>query len=163
MATKKAGRKAAKKSPAKKGAAKRGATRGGTKRAAKKSTARKGAAKKATARKGAAKKGGARKATAKKSTAKKGAAKKSATKRKPNPAFMKPMQPSADLAAVVGNNPMPRTEITKKVWAYIKKHNLQDPKERRMINADANLKKVFSGKNKVSMFEMTRHVNNHLK
>jgi upstream activation factor subunit UAF30 len=157
--TKKSGRKAAKKSPAKKGAARK-AGRGA---AAKKSSARKGAAKKSTARKGAAKKG-ARKATAKKSTARKGAAKKrSATKRKPNPAFMKPMQPSSDLAAVVGNNPMPRTEITKKVWAYIKKHNLQDARERRMINADANLKKVFSGKNKVSMFEMTRYVNNHLR
>jgi upstream activation factor subunit UAF30 len=165
MATsKKSGRKAARKAPAKKRAAKK-AGRGGTKRAAaKKTTARKGAAKKTTARKSATKKRGTRKATAKKSTARKGAAKKrSATKRKPNPAFMKPMQPSSDLAAVVGSTAMPRTEVTKKVWAYIKKNNLQDAKERRMINADANLKKVFNGKNRVSMFEMTRYVNNHLK
>jgi upstream activation factor subunit UAF30 len=124
------------------------------KKAATKSAARKAPAKsasKASARKSVAK-GGARK----------GAAKKAAKKRAPNPAFMKPMQPSGDLAAVVGDKAMPRTEITKKVWAYIKKHNLQDAKERRMINADANLKKVFGGKNKVSMFEMTRYVNNHL-
>jgi upstream activation factor subunit UAF30 len=163
--TKRSGRKAAKKAPAKKSAAKKSTARKGAakKGAAKKAPARRGAAKKATARKSAAKKSTARKSTARKSTAKKGAAKKGASKRKPNPAFMKPMQPSADLAAVVGNNAMPRTEVTKKVWAYIKKNNLQDPREKRMINADANLKKVFNGKSKVSMFEMTRYVNNHLK
>ncbi|MGH7444328.1 MAG: SWIB/MDM2 domain-containing protein [Longimicrobiales bacterium] len=76
---------------------------------------------------------------------------------------MKPMTPSADLAAVVGSQPMPRTEVTKKVWAYIKRKNLQDPRERRMINADDNLRKVFGGKGKVSMFEMTALVNKHLK
>ena len=91
------------------------------------------------------------------------AAKKSGKKRKPNAAFMKPMQPSAALGAVVGNSAMPRTEVTKKLWQYIKRHGLQDAKERRMINADDNLKKVFNGKNKVSMFEMTKYVNMHLK
>jgi chromatin remodeling complex protein RSC6 len=90
------------------------------------------------------------------------AAKKKA-KRKPNPAFMKAMQPDAALAAVVGDKPMPRTEVTKKLWAYIKKHGLQDKKNRRNINADANLKPVFGGKGTVSMFEMTKLVNKHLK
>jgi len=112
---------------------------------------------KKAATKSAAKKGSASKGAAKSAT------KKSATKRTPNAAFMKPMQPSSELAAVVGNQPMPRTEITKKVWAYIKKNNLQDPQQKRMINADDNLKKVFGGKNQVSMFEMTKLVNNHLK
>jgi upstream activation factor subunit UAF30 len=110
----------------------------------------------------AAAKSAAKKAPGK-SAAKKSAAKKSATKRTPNAAFMKPMQPSSELASVVGSQPMPRTEITKQVWAYIKKNNLQDPKQKRMINADANLKKVFGGKDQVSMFEMTKLVNNHLK
>jgi chromatin remodeling complex protein RSC6 len=76
---------------------------------------------------------------------------------------MKAMTPSGDLAAVIGNQPQPRTEITKRVWAYIKKNNLQDAKERRMINADDKLRRVFGGKNRVSMFEMTKLVNNHLK
>ena len=84
-------------------------------------------------------------------------------KRKPNPAFMKPMQPSSDLAAVVGSSPMPRTEVTKKLWAYIKRKNLQDKKNRRNINADANLKAVFGGKGTVNMFEMTKLVSKHLK
>ena len=114
---------------------------------------------KKSAKKGA-KKGGAKKA------AKKGGAKKAAkkgAKRVPNAAFMKPMQPDAALGAVVGSNPMPRTEITKKIWVYIKKNNLQDAKERRMINADDKLKAVFGGKGKVSMFEMTKLVNKHMK
>jgi chromatin remodeling complex protein RSC6 len=76
---------------------------------------------------------------------------------------MKAMNPSPQLAAVVGNTPMPRTEVTKKLWAYIKKNNLQDPKEKRMINADDKLKAVFGGKGRVSMFEMTKLVNNPLK
>ena len=76
---------------------------------------------------------------------------------------MKPMQPDDQLAAVVGNRPMPRTEVTKKIWDYIKKNNLQDSKNKRMINADDKLKAVFNGKRQVSMFEMTKHVNNHLK
>jgi chromatin remodeling complex protein RSC6 len=84
-------------------------------------------------------------------------------KRKPNPAFMKPMQPDAQLSAVVGDRPMPRTEVTKKIWDYIKKNNLQDSKNKRMINADEKLKSVFNGKRQVSMFEMTKLVNGHLK
>ena len=88
-------------------------------------------------------------------------AKKSA--RKPNAAFMKPMQPDAALAEVVGDKAMPRTEVTKKLWAYIKKKGLQDTKNKRMINADDHLKTVFGGKKQVSMFEMTKLVNKHLK
>ena len=125
--------------------------------AKKKSTAKKSSAKKAPAKKAAAKKAPAKKAAAKKAPAKKAAA------RKPNAAFMKAMTPSPELAAVVGSKPMPRTEITKKLWVYIKKNNLQDPKERRMINADDNLRAVFNGKKQVSMFDMTKLVNKHLK
>lgn len=83
--------------------------------------------------------------------------------RKPNAGFMKPVTPSAVLAHVVGAEPMPRTEVTKKVWEYIKKHDLQDPANRRMINADAKLEAVFDGKKQVSMFEMTKLISNHLK
>jgi upstream activation factor subunit UAF30 len=101
---------------------------------------------------------------AKKKAAKKPAAKKKAgAKRKPNAAFMKPMNPSAALGAVIGSSAMPRTEVTKKIWAYIKKNNLQDKKNRRNINADDKLKPVFGGKAQVSMFEMTKLVNKHLK
>ena len=84
-------------------------------------------------------------------------------KRKPNPAFMKPMRPDAALARVVGAEPKPRTEVTKKLWDYIKKNKLQDPSNKRMIVADDNLRPVFDGKPKVSMFEMTKLVNGHLK
>jgi len=76
---------------------------------------------------------------------------------------MKPMTPSAQLASVVGASPMPRTEVTKKLWQYIKKNNLQDAKNRRMINADDKLKPIFGGKGQVSMFDMTKLVNKHLK
>jgi len=86
-----------------------------------------------------------------------------AKKRKPNAAFMKPMTPTSMLAEVVGSKAMPRTEVTKKLWVYIKKHKLQDSKNRRMINADDALKAVFGGKKQVSMFEMTKLVNKHLK
>lgn len=79
-----------------------------------------------------------------------------------NSAFMKPMTVSADLAAVVGEGPMPRSEVVKKLWEYIKKRNLQDPANKRNINADENLKKVFSGKGTVNMFEMTKLVSKHL-
>jgi len=82
---------------------------------------------------------------------------------KPNAAFMKPVTPSKVLAEVVGAEPMPRTEVTKKVWDYIKKHDLQDAANRRMINADAKLEAVFDGKKQVSMFEMTKLISNHLK
>jgi len=88
---------------------------------------------------------------------------KKATKRKPNPAFMKPMTPSAALGEVIGTKPMPRTEVTKKLWAYIKKNGLQDKKNKRMIKADDALKPVFGGKATVNMFEMTKLVNRHLK
>ena len=124
-------------------------------------------AKKAAAKKGGAKKSAAKKAPAKKAAKKaapaKKAAKKGGAKRKPNAAFMAPKQPDEMLGAVVGNNPLPRTEITKKLWAYIKKNGLQDAKERRMINADDKLKPVFGNKAKVSMFEMTKLVNKHIK
>jgi chromatin remodeling complex protein RSC6 len=83
-------------------------------------------------------------------------------KRTPNPAFMKPMQISESLAKVVGSKPLPRTEVTKKLWEYIKKNQLQDAANKRMINADDNLKKVFGGKKQVSMFEMTKLVSKHL-
>src|SRR4029078_3946857 len=82
-------------------------------------------------------------------------AKKDGKKRKPNAAFMKPMNPSAALGAVIGSGAMPRTEVTKKIWAYIKRNNLQDKKNRRNINADDKLKPVFGGKSQVSMFEIT--------
>jgi upstream activation factor subunit UAF30 len=88
--------------------------------------------------------------------------KKVAKKGTPNPAFMKAMKPSEALAKVVGNEPLPRTEITRRLWEYIKKNNLQDAKNRRNINADENLLAVFDGKNQVSMFEMTKLVNKHL-
>jgi len=90
-------------------------------------------------------------------------AKKAGKKRKPNAAFMKPMNPSAALGAVIGSGAMPRTEVTKKIWAYIKRNNLQDKKNRRNINADDKLKPVFGGKSQVSMFEMTKLVAKHLK
>ena len=86
-----------------------------------------------------------------------------AKKRKPSAAFMKPMTPSETLAAVVGAKAIPRTEVTKKLWAYIKKNGLQDKKNKRMINADANLKAVFGGKASVNMFDMTKLVSKHLK
>lgn len=86
-----------------------------------------------------------------------------AKKRKPNAAFMKPMTPSSALAEVVGSKAMPRTEVTKKLWMYIKKNKLQDSKNRRMINADDALKVVFGGRGKVTMFEMTKLVSKHLK
>jgi chromatin remodeling complex protein RSC6 len=102
-------------------------------------------------------------AAKKKASKKAPAKKKSASKRKPNAAFMKAMQPDASLSAVIGGNAMPRTEVTKKIWAYIKKNNLQDNKNRRMINSDEKLRDVFGGKKQVSMFEMTKLVNKHLK
>jgi len=83
--------------------------------------------------------------------------------RKPSAAFMKPMTPSATLAEVVGSKPLPRTEVTKKLWAYIKKNGLQDKKNKRNINADAELKAVFGGRATVNMFEMTKLVSKHLK
>jgi upstream activation factor subunit UAF30 len=132
--------------PAKKSAKK-------AKKAAPKKAAKKAAPKKAV--KKAAKK-------AVKKAAPKKAAKKPAKKRTPNAAFMKPLKVSAALAAVVGDKPLPRTEVTSKIWAYIKKNGLQDAKNRRQINADEKLKAVFGGKKSVSMFEMTKLVSKHL-
>ena len=132
------------------------------KKAAKKPAAKKAAAKKPAAKKPVAKKAPAKKAPAKKAPAKKAAAKKPAAKRKPNAAFMKAMTPSAVLAAVVGANPLPRTEVTKKIWDYIKKNKLQDAANKRMINADAKLKEIFK-KAQASMFEMTKMISSHLK
>jgi len=128
--------------------------------ATKKKSAKKSAKKSKKAAPKKAKKA-AKKAAPKK--AKKSAKKKSGVKRKPNAAFMKPMTPTATLAAVIGSSPMPRTEVTKKLWAYIKRNGLQDSKNRRNINADDKLQDVFGGKKQVSMFEMTKLVSRHLK
>jgi len=103
----------------------------------------------------------AKKAPVKKAPAKKAPAKK--VKRKLNPALMKPIQPDAVLGVIVGTKPLPRSAMTKKLWDYIKKNNLQDPKKRTMINADPALKAVFGGKKQVSMFEMTKLVSAHVK
>lgn len=142
--------------PAKKKAKKKTAK----KKVTKKKTVKKKTAKKKTAKKKIAGKKTAKKKVAKKKTAKREAKKKS--KRKPNAAFMRPVTPSAALSAVVGSRPIPRTQVTKKLWEYIKKNKLQDKVNRRMINADAALKKVFGGKSKVNMFEMTKLVSKHL-
>jgi flagellar biosynthesis GTPase FlhF len=141
-------RKTAKKRPKKRKAAKRKTT--------KRKAAKKRPKKKATRRK-AAKKRPKRKA-AKRKVAKK----KKRVKRKPSAAFMRPVQPDAALAAVVGSTPIPRTQITKKLWTYIKRRGLQDSKNRRMINADDNLRRVFNGRSQVSMFEMTKLVSRHV-
>jgi upstream activation factor subunit UAF30 len=126
---------------------------------AKKKVAKKKVAKKKVAKKKVAKKKVAKKKVAKKKVAKKKTVK---SKRKPNPAFMKPMKISDALAKVVGDKPIPRTEVTKKLWQYIKKHKLQDTVNKRNINADENLRAVFGGKRTVTMFEMTKMVNKHL-
>ena len=136
------------------------------KKAAKKKTAKKKAVKKKAAKKKVAKKK-KKVAKKKKKVAKKRVAKKKKKvakkkKRKPNPAFMRPYDLSPELAAVVGNKPLPRTQVTKKLWAYIKRNGLQDAKNRRMINADEKLRVVFGGKRQVSMFEMTALVSKHL-
>ena len=121
-----------------------------------KSSSRKSSSRKSSARKKSTAKKGGRKSSRRKSSS-------SGKKRTPNAAFMKPMQPSSELANVVGSSPMPRTEVTKKLWGYIKRKGLQDSKNRRMINADENLRPIFGGSRQVSMFEMTRLVNKHLR
>ena len=127
-----------------------------------KKTAKKSAKKPAKkAVKKAAKKAPAKKAPAKKAPAKKAPAKKAA--RKAGLGLSQPYTPSAALAEIVGNKAMPRTEVVKKLWVYIKSKGLQDKKNRRMINADAKLKPIFSGKDQVSMFEMGKHLSKHLK
>jgi len=110
----------------------------------------------------AAKKKAKKKAAKPKKKAMKKAPAKKKAKRKPNPAFMKPMTPSPALAAVIGPKARPRSQVAKSIWDYIKKNKLQDSKNRRMINADANLKVVFGGRGQVSMFEMTKLVSKHL-
>ena len=158
-ATKKAAaKKATKKAPAKKATKK--AAKKATKKVAKKAT-KKAAPKKATTKKAAPKKA-TKKVAAKKAT-KKAAPKKAKTKtkRKPNPAFMKAMTPSTQLAEFVGAKPLPRTEAVKKMWDYIKKHNLQDSKNRRQINANGNLEKLFGAKS-ITMFDLAKIINKHL-
>lgn len=142
MATAKKAKKAAKKAPAKK-AAKKAAPKKAAKKVAKKAAPKK-AAKKAAPKKAAKK------------------AAKAKVKRKPSAAFMKPMTPTGPLAAIVGSAAMPRTEVTSKMWAYIKKNKLQDAVNKRMINADEKLKQLF-GKAQASMFELTKYVSQHLK
>ena len=127
----------------------------------KKTTKKKATKKKATKKKKTTKKKTTKKkVTKKKKTTKKKAKKKA--KRKPNPAFMRPLKASAALQAVIGSKPLPRSGVVKKLWAYIRKHGLQDQRNRRMINADANLKAVFRGKSQVNMFEMNKLVSKHL-
>ena len=150
MATKKA-KNAVKKAAPKKAAPKKAAPKKAAKKAAPKKAAKKKAAKKAV-----------KKAAPKKAAPKKAAKKKAAKKRKPNAAFMKPLTPSAALAAVVGSKGLPRTEAVKKIWVYIKANKLQDKVNRRMINADDKLKVVFGGKAQVSMFDMAKHLSKHL-
>jgi upstream activation factor subunit UAF30 len=135
-----------------------------TKKATAKTTKKAAPAKKATAKKAApAKKATAKKAApAKKATAKKAAAPKKKSARKPNAAFMKALTPSAELATVVGAAALARTEVVKKLWAYIKKNNLQNPKNKRNIMCDDKLSKVF-GKKEVSMFELASLIGKHLK
>jgi len=140
-------------------ASKKAAAKTSSKSAAKKAPA-KAAAKKAAPKKAAPKKAAAKKAAPKKAAAKKAAPKKST--RKPNAAFMAPLTPDATLANVIGNKPAPRTEVVKKIWDYIKKNNLQDKTNRRMINADDKLKPLF-GKNQISMFDLAKIVNSHIK
>ena len=161
MAKKKAGKKkAAKKKVAKK---KKATKKKATKKKAKKKVAKKKATKKKAKKKAKkAPKKKAKKKAAKKAAKKKGGKKKKKVKRKPNPSFMRPLMPDAALGAVVGSKALPRTQVVKKLWVYIKRKDLQDKQNRRMINADDKLRAIFGGKKQVSMFEMTKLVNQHL-
>ncbi|MCB0405247.1 MAG: SWIB/MDM2 domain-containing protein [Bdellovibrionales bacterium] len=135
-------------------------------RKAKRRPAKKARRKKTSGRKRRAAKGrkkATRRTTGRKTRRTKAKKKKSGKKRRPNKAFMAAMQPSPALAVVVGNRPLPRTQVVKKVWKYIKTKKLQDPKNRRNIRADANLQKVFKGKKVVNMFQMTKLLNKQLK
>jgi len=116
---------------------------------------------KTAGRKKSAKKS-ARRPAARKKTAKRAARKSTGRKRTPNPAFMKPLQPSSQLAAVVGNSPMPRTQVISKLWAYIKRNGLQDARNRRAINADEKLRPLFGGKSQVTMFDLAKIANKNL-
>lgn len=160
-ATKKVAKKVAKKTTAKK-VAKKTTAKKATKKVAKKTTAKKAAPKATKKAAPKAAKTTAKKAAAPKATKKAAAPKKAKTARKPNAAFMKPLTPSTLLGAVIGGAPLPRTQAVKKIWDYIKKHNLQNPKNKRNILADDKLKPIF-GKNEVTMFELTSLVSKHLK
>ena len=116
--------------------------------------------KKTAGRKKSAKK--SRRPAARKKAAKRAKKKSSGKKRAPNPAFMRPLQPSARLAAVVGSSPIPRTQVISKLWAYIKRNGLQDSKNRRAINADEKLRPLFGGRNQVTMFDLAKIANNNL-
>jgi len=142
-------------------AAKKSAKKAAKKAAPKKAAPKKAAAKKAAPKKAAPKKAAPTKAAPTKTAARKAPAKKAAT-RTPNAAFMKALTPSPQLAAIVGDKPLPRTEVVKKLWVYIKKNDLQDAKNRRAINADEKLKPIFGGKAQVTMFDMTKLVSKHL-
>ncbi|MDQ3550215.1 MAG: SWIB/MDM2 domain-containing protein [Bacteroidota bacterium] len=155
-AAKKATKKAAPKAAKKQSASKKSASKTSSKSASKKAAPKKAASKKAAPKKAAPKK-----AAPKKSASKKAAGKKSA--RKPNAAFMAPLSVSNELAEVVGSKPLPRTEIVKKIWEYIRKNNLQDSKNRRMINTDAKMKPAFGGKSQISMFEIGGFVQKNVK
>jgi chromatin remodeling complex protein RSC6 len=155
-AAKKATKKAAPKAAKKRSASKKSASKSSSKSASKKAAPKKAASKKAAPKKAAPKK-----AAPKKSASKKAAGKKSA--RKPNAAFMAPLSVSNELAEVVGSKPLPRTEIVKKIWEYIRKNNLQDSKNRRMINTDAKMKPAFGGKSQISMFEIGGYVQKNVK
>ena len=144
-------KKATKKAAPKKAAPKKAAKKAAPKKAAPKKAAKKAAPKKAAPKK-AAKKAAPKKAAPKKKSA-----------RKPNAAFMAPLTPSSQLAEVIGSKPMPRTEVIKKIWEHIKRNNLQDSKNRRMINADVKLKPLFDGKEQISMFELAKVVSKHVK
>ena len=160
---KRVAKKATKKRATKKRVAKKATKKRATKKRVAKKATKKRAAKKATkkrATKKATKKRVAKKATKKRATKK--VTKKAGKKRKPNPAFIRPLTPSPALAAIVGSAPLPRTQVVKKLWIYIKKHDLQDSKDRRVINADSKLRVVF-GKPSVNMFQMTKLVSKHLK
>jgi len=152
-----------KKAAPKKAAAKKAAPKKAAKKPAAKKAAAKKPAKKAVAKKAAPKKAAAKKAAPKKKVAAKKAAPKKKTARKPNAAFMAPLTPSTVLADVIGNKPVPRTEIVKKIWDYIKKNGLQDKKNKRMINADAKLKALFAGKAQISMFDLAKIVSKNVK
>ncbi|MBD3234251.1 MAG: hypothetical protein GF315_11065 [candidate division Zixibacteria bacterium] len=156
---------AAKKKSTKKKVAKKSAKKKSAKKTAKKKSTKKKAVKKKTTKKKTGKKVAkktAKKKTSKKKTTKKKTAKKK-SKRKAPAAFKQPLTPSPELAAIVGSRPLPRTQVVKKVWDYIKKNGLQDAKNRRMINADDKLRPIFGGKRQVSMFEMTKLINKHIK
>jgi upstream activation factor subunit UAF30 len=120
------------------------------------------ATKKKTARRKKASKKSAKRPTARKKAAKKATKRSSGKKRAPNPAFMRPLQPSPQLAAVIGNSPMPRTQVISKLWTYIKRNDLQDAKNRRAINADEKLRPLFGGRSQVTMFDLAKIANKNL-